>query len=184
MSLMASIKISLGTKIPNFQLSDPNGQMYSSDSLFGEKGLLVVFTCNHCPYANAVWPRLVAIAKDAKQEKIATVAINPNINPDYPDDAPEKMIDKINDLGIDFPYLADETQQVAKDFKAQCTPDVYLFNGNKELVYHGRIDDNWQEEDNVTCHELREVIKALVHGKEIERRQNPSMGCSIKWLDA
>ncbi|MDP8263956.1 MAG: thioredoxin family protein [Candidatus Aceula lacicola] len=183
MSLMASIKIPLGTKIPGFQLSDPNGQSHSSDNLFGEKGLLVVFTCNHCPYANAVWPRLISIAKDAKQEKVNSIAINPNINPAYPDDAPEKMIDKIKDFGIDFPYLVDEKQQIAKDFKAQCTPDVYLFDGNKELVYHGRIDNNWQDEDKVTCHELKEAIDSLVAGEEGERRQNPSMGCSIKWLE-
>ncbi len=183
MSLMASIKIPLGEKIPDFQLNDPKGQSHSSDGLFGENGLLVVFTCNHCPYANAVWPRIVSISKHAKESKINTVAINPNINPSYPDDAPDKMIDKINELGIDFPYLADESQKVAKDFKAQCTPDIYLFDGNKELVYHGRIDDNWQDEDKVTSHDLSEAIDALIHSEEIERRQNPSMGCSIKWLD-
>ncbi|MDD3374695.1 MAG: thioredoxin family protein [Candidatus Omnitrophica bacterium] len=183
MSLIASVKIPLGTKIPSFQLPDSAGQMHSSDDLFAEKGLLVVFTCNHCPYAQAVWPRVISIAKDSRQSKINTIAINPNINPNYPDDAPERMIDKINELGIDFPYLIDKTQQVAKDFKAQCTPDIYLFNGNKELVYHGRIDDNWKDEDKVTSHELREAIDALINGGEIERRQNPSMGCSIKWLN-
>lgn len=181
MALLESIKIPLGTKIPEFQISDPMGKAYKTPELFGERGLLVVFTCNHCPYALAVWPRVIGLANYAKGMRVGTVAINPNINPDFPDDAPPKMIEKIKELNITFPYLVDETQDVAKAFRAQCTPDIYLFNKNKELVYHGRIDDNWKDEDAVTREELKEAMNNMAAGLPIDPKQKPSMGCSIKW---
>lgn len=181
MTLMESIKMPLGMRIPEFTLKDTNGDLFSSDRAFGDKGLLVVFTCNHCPYANAVWPRLIRLARFAAGLYINTVAINSNIHPDYPDDAPEKMTQKIKDLGIDFPYLVDETQDTARAFKAQCTPDIYLFDREKQLVYHGRIDDNWQDESKVTKEELKAAITQLAHGEPVGHDQKPSMGCSIKW---
>ena len=181
MALLESIKIPLGTKIPEFQLNDPMGKTYKSSELFGERGLLVVFTCNHCPYALAVWPRVVRLANYAKGMRVGTVAINPNINPDFPDDAPPKMIEKIKELKMEFPYLVDESQATAKVFRAQCTPDIYLFNKNKELVYHGRIDDNWKDEDAVTREELKEALNNLAAGLPVDPKQKPSMGCSIKW---
>ena len=181
MVLLESIEIPLGTKMPDFELKDPHGKIFKSDRLYAGKGLLVVFTCNHCPYANAVWPRLIKLARYAKDLGINTVAINPNIHPDYPEDAPEKMLEKMVKLGIEFPYLVDETQQIAKAFKAQCTPDIYLFNKEHKLVYHGRIDNNWQDESKVTKEELKEAIVNLVNNKPISQKQYPSMGCSIKW---
>lgn len=181
MVLLESIEISLGTKMPDFELKDSHGKIFKSDRLYAEKGLLVVFTCNHCPYANAVWPRLIKLARYARDLGINTVAINPNIHPDYPEDAPEKMIEKGVKLGIEFPYLVDETQQVAKAFKAQCTPDIYLFDKEHKLVYHGRIDNNWQDESKVTKEELKEAIVNLANNKPISQKQYPSMGCSIKW---
>ena len=140
-----------------------------------------MFTCNHCPYALAVWPRVIRLAKYALGMRVGTVAINPNINPDFPDDAPPKMIEKIKELKIEFPYLVDETQGTARAFRAQCTPDIYLFNKNKELVYHGRIDDNWKDEDAVTREELKEALNNMAAGIPVEPKQKPSMGCSIKW---
>jgi hypothetical protein len=113
--------------------------------------------------------------------KVNTVAINPNINPNFPDDAPDKMILKIKELGIEFPYLVDEVQKTADAFRAQCTPDIYLFNKEKKLVYHGRIDDNWKEEDKVTREELKEAMNNMAAGRPVDLKQNPSMGCSIKW---
>ena len=181
MALLESIKIPLGTKIPSFNLNDPFGKTHSSDQLFGERGLLVVFTRNHCPYALAVWPRVIRLAQYGKGMRVNTVAINPNINPEFPDDAPDKMILKIKELGMDFPYLVDENQQVAESFRAQCTPDIYLFNKNKELVYHGRIDDNWKDEESVTREELKEAMNNMAAGRPIDPKQKPSMGCSIKW---
>ena len=181
MALLESVKIPLGTKIPSFELKDALGKAYHVDILFGERGLLIVFTCNHCPYALAVWPRVVRLAQYGKGMKVNTVAINPNINPDFPDDAPDKMILKIKELGIEFPYLVDETQKIAESFRAQCTPDIYLFNKDRALVYHGRIDDNWKEEDKVTREELKEAMNNMAAGRPIDLKQMPSMGCSIKW---
>lgn len=181
MALLESIKIPLGTPMPDFELKDPFGKSFSGSSLFGERGLLVVFTCNHCPYALAVWPRVVRLARYAKGMRVNAVAINPNINPDFPDDAPDKMVLKIKELELDFPYLVDEAQQVAEAFRAQCTPDIYLFDKNKKLVYHGRIDDNWKDEDKVTREELKEAMNNMAAGRSIDPKQNPSMGCSIKW---
>lgn len=176
-----SIDIQIGTQMPTFELKDPLGKIYNSEKLYGEKGLLVVFTCNHCPYALAVWPRLIRLSEYAKKLEIHTAAINPNINPDYPEDAPEVMKEKIKEWGIPFPYLIDETQNVAREFKAQCTPDIYLFNAKQELVYHGRIDDSWQDEKKVTREELKTAIANLASGKPIDAQQYHSIGCSIKW---
>jgi peroxiredoxin len=184
MALLESIKIALGTKMPDFELKDPFGKKYKGSDQYADKGLLVVFTCNHCPYAKAVWPRLIRLARHARDLQINTLAINPNINPDYPDDSPENMKKKIKGWGIDFPYLIDETQQTAKNFQAQCTPDIYLFNSQQKLVYHGRIDDNWQDEGKVTRQELKETIDNLAHGRPISKDQRPSLGCSIKWVDS
>ena len=146
MSLLESILIPLGTKMPAFELSDPHGKMFKGEDLYGQKGLLLGFSCNHCPYAIAVWPRFIRLAAFAEPLGIGTAMVNPNINPDYPKDAPDQMIEKIKEWGISFPYLVDDGQDVARQFKAQCTPDIYLFNNERELVYHGRIDDNWKDE--------------------------------------
>jgi peroxiredoxin len=183
MGLVESIKIELGTKMPEFKLSDPNGKTFQGKELYGEKGLLVAFTCNHCPYALAIWPRLIELAQDAARVGIATVGINPNIHPEYPDDAPPKMIEKMKEWGIPFPYLVDETQDTARAFKAQCTPDLYLFDAEQKLVYHGRLDDNWKEPEKVKQQELRGAIDQLACGNPISPDQKNSMGCSIKWRE-
>jgi len=182
MVLLESITIPLGTKMVDFEIKDPKGKSYRGSKQFNERGLLVAFTCNHCPYAIAVWPRLVKLAQYARNLKINTIAINPNINADYPEDAPERMMEKIKEWGIDFPYLVDETQEVAKTFKAQCTPDIYLFNKDNELVYHGRVDDNWQNESSVGEHEMANALRLLSKGEKPGENQNPSIGCSIKWV--
>ena len=181
MTLVESADLPIGTEMPKFFLPDPFGDIHAGENLAGEKGLLVVFNCNHCPYANAQWPRLVGLARDARRLGINTVAINANIHPDYPEDAPEKMKEKIKELGIDFPYLIDESQDVARAFKAQCTPDPYLFDAKGQLVYHGRLDDNWQDENSVTRQELREAVEKLASCLPVAEEQHPSMGCSIKW---
>ena len=181
MALLESILIPLGTTMPKFEIKDPSGKGYKSDDLFGERGLLVAFTCNHCPYALAVWPRLINLVRYAKGMRINAVAINPNIHPSYPEDAPDKMIEKIKEWNIDFPYLVDETQDVARAFKAQCTPDIFLFGKDHKLVYHGRIDDNWQDESKVTREELKEALNNHATGQPISVDQKPCMGCSIKW---
>ncbi len=181
MALVESLKLPLGTKMPTFELPDPYGETFFGYQLTGRKGLLVVFTCNHCPYAQAIWPRFIKLAKYAKEMDVNTVAINPNIHPDYPEDAPEKMKNNIEAWHLQFPYLVDETQEIAKVFQAQCTPDLYLFDALHKLVYHGRLDDNWKEESKVKQHDLKEAIEHLNDKKPISSNQVPSMGCSIKW---
>ena len=146
MARLESIDIPLGTKMPKFILRDPDGVIQVSDYAFGKKGLLIIFTCNHCPYAKAVWPRVIRLGAYAQKNGVNVLGINPNINPQYPDDAPAAMQNKIKEWGIPFPYLIDDTQKTAREFKAQCTPDIYLFNAAQKLVYHGRVDDNWQDE--------------------------------------
>lgn len=184
MALVESIAIALGTKMPEFELKDPNGKKFKGDQLFGKKGLLVAFTCNHCPYALAIWPRLIRLAEYAALKDVNTVGINPNIHPDYPEDAPPRMKEKIKEWRIPFPYLVDETQNVARSFQAQCTPDLYLFDSAHQLIYHGRLDDNWKEEKQVKQHELKDAIDQLVSNQVIDGKQFPSMGCSIKWRES
>ena len=184
MALLESVLIPLGTKMPGFTLKDPEGKSYKSDDLYPKekgRGLLVGFMCNHCPYAQAVWPRFIRLANYAKGMYINTIAVNPNIHPDFPEDSPSEMKKKIKEWGISFPYLLDETQDVARAFKAQCTPDIYLFDKDHKLVYHGRIDDNWQDEGKVTKEELKEALNDHASGRGISKIQKPAMGCSIKW---
>jgi len=183
MSLVESKEIPLGEKLPKFILKDPYNKEVEISKEMGESGLLVVITCNHCPYAIAVWNRVKEIANFAKKLGINTVAVNPNIHPNYPEDSPAKMREKIEDEGLEFPYLVDETQEFAKALQAQCTPDIYLFDKDAKLYYHGRIDDNWQDESKVKKEELKDALMLLFTGKEPPKKQYPSMGCSIKWLD-
>jgi len=180
---LTSTQIKLGTAMPDFILRDADGESYHSQNLYGEKGLLVIFTCNHCPYAKAVWSRIIDIAEKATQLGVNTVAINPNINPNYPEDSPEEMKKFIQKNDLKFPYLQDSSQETAKAFRAQCTPDIYLMDRDKNLFYHGRIDDNWQEPEKVKKHELLGAINNLVNGFPSQEKQEPSVGCSIKWRD-
>ena len=178
-----SIKLATGMVMPAFNLPDPEGKTYSHRDISGKNGTLIVFTCNHCPYALAVWPRIIEIASSFKPAGVETVAINPNIHPNYPADAPEKMAEKIREWGLPFPYLVDESQNTAKSYQAQCTPDIYLFDGEQKLVYHGRIDDNWKEPEKVTRNELTDAIKNMLDGKPPLVEQYPTLGCSIKWRE-
>lgn len=178
-----SLDIPLGTQMPAFKLTDPFGNTVDSASFNGAKGILVGFLCNHCPYAQAVWPRYIRYGKFALEHGIAVVAINPNIHPSYPDDAPSEMAKKVTEWGIPFPYLIDETQDVARAFKAQCTPDIYLFDAGHRLVYHGRIDNNWKDETQVTQYDLKNALDHLLNGTPLPQPQYPSIGCSIKWRE-
>ncbi|MEN3044290.1 MAG: thioredoxin family protein [Candidatus Hydrothermales bacterium] len=178
-----SIYIPIGTKMPDFELKDPFGKVYSTKDHMGKIGLLIVFTCNHCPYAKAVWPRLLRLAGEISKIGINTFAINPNSkNSDYPEDSVSEMKNKINEWKINIPYLVDETQEISKMYKAQCTPDFYLLDREMKLYYHGRLDDNWKDENLVTREELKEACLSLFRGEEPPKIQYPSIGCSIKWI--
>jgi peroxiredoxin len=183
MALVASIHVDQGWQLPDLTAQDLAGNSRHLRDFMGEKGLLVVFTCNHCPYAIAVWPRLMRHAATLRAQGIATIAINPNIHPDFPQDSIPAMQEKVEEWGIDFPYLADESQEVARSFQAQCTPDLYLFNADQALYYHGRIDDYWKDEAKVSKQELLPAAEQMLAGKTAPQVQHPTIGCSIKWLD-
>ena len=176
MPLAAAIKIPMGTLMPSFQLSDPDRKEYRSSRLAGPKGLLVIFVSDHCPYTDAAWPRLVRHANYAKDLKIRTVAINVHR---AQGDGIKGMKKKIKELTITFPYLFDKTQKVAQNFQAQCTPEIFLYDQDLKLAYHGRIDDNWEDEAKVAVPNLKNALDAVAAGKPAERRQISSMGSSI-----
>lgn len=183
MVLLESVNISPNTIMPSFNLSDPWEKVYSLDDVMGEKGLIIYFTCNHCPYAIGIWDRSIKLATKFKSQGVNTIAINPNIHPNYPDDSVDAMKTKIEKESIPFPYLVDNTQQTAKSYNAQCTPDIYVLRPDKTLFYHGRLDDNWQNEAAVSSHDLDNALTKLVNNNDIDFTQFPSMGCSIKWLE-
>ncbi len=183
MALVASIHVEPGWLLPDVDLKDVDGREVKLVDQMGQNGLLVAFTCNHCPYALAVWPRLIRHAAVFRQKGVNTVAVNPNIHPDYPEDSIPEMKDKITEWGIGFPYLTDEAQQVTRIFDAQCTPDIYLFDKDGQLYYHGRMDDYWKDEAKVTQEELIPAVEAMLAGQPAPQPQHPTIGCSIKWLN-
>lgn len=182
MVLLESLKLKLGTPVFDFNLKGIDDKMHSPADFKNAKVLIVAFICNHCPYAQAVWPRLVELQKKYQDRQVQFIGINPNVdNPDYPDEVFDKMPEYARRFKMNFPYLADPTQEVAKNYKAQCTPDIYVYDQHRQLAYHGRVDDNWKEPLKVTKHELDEAIDSLLNGNELSSDQHPSIGCSIKW---
>ena len=164
-------------------MPDTTGREISLADFKDKKGLLVAFTCNHCPYAKAAWPLLVDLYRQFSSD-VEFVGICSSDAKAYPEDSLEEMKKKKGEWGILFPYLHDETQEVARTYKAQCTPDLYLFkndDGVFKLFYHGRINDNWQNPEQVKEKNLEDALKGLLNDESPPENQPPSMGCSIKW---
>ena len=147
----------------------------------GENGTLIMFICNHCPYVKAVIKEIVSDCKELEKEGIKSLAVMSNDTVNYPDDSFDKMIEFSKENGFGFPYLIDETQEIAKAYSAVCTPDIFLYNNERKLEYRGRLDDNWQNPNQVEREELKMAIEATLNGKGINFEQIPSMGCNIKW---
>jgi len=175
--------LSLGTAAPPFSLRDVvSGQTYSLESFADKPALLVMFICRHCPYVVHVEQELAKIGLDYRDTSLGIIAISSNDPVGYPDDAPPKLKEMALRLNFTFPFCHDETQEVAKAYRAACTPDFYLFDHDRRLVYRGQLDDSRPGNNKpVTGHDLRSAIQAALIGKSIDSNQRPSIGCSIKW---
>lgn len=179
----ASTMLPLGTSLPSFELGDVvTGTLYTDKNVTGEKATLVMFICNHCPFVKHVVGEIGRVANDYIPKGIGVVAINSNDVTNYPQDAPPQMLKLARSKGWKFPFLYDEAQDVAKSFKAACTPDFFLFDGENRLVYRGQLDDSRPVTGvPVTGRDLRAAIDALLEGKPVSTDQKPSIGCNIKW---
>ena len=178
-----SAMLPLGTTAPPFSLPDVvSGKTYSHDSFIGKDALLVMFICRHCPYVKHVEHEISRIGKDYQDKNLGIIAISSNDPVYYPDDAPERLKEMAKRLDFRFPFCFDETQDVAKAYKAACTPDFYLFDAQRRLVYRGQLDDSRPSNNKpVTGRELRAAIDAVLADKSVDHNQKPSIGCSIKW---
>lgn len=181
MALLYSQSIPFGNPAPSFSLPGIDGKTYSLASFASAKALVVIFMCNHCPYVQACWERLIALQQEFGARGVQFVGINANDEAQYPEDSFENMKKYAGERGHNFPYLRDATQEIAKAYGAVCTPDIFVYDERRGLAYHGRIDDNWKEPEKVTRRELAEALEAVLKGKKPDVNQNPSMGCSIKW---
>ncbi len=179
--LLESNPVELNSTIRDFHLKGIDEKYYSLKDFQDYKILVIIFMCNHCPYVKAVMSRLVDIQRKYMKEGIRLIGINPNDTESYPEDSFDNMKVFAKEYSINFPYLIDETQEVAEKYDAVCTPDIYIYDEARKLKYRGRIDDNWKDETQVTTKDLETAIKLLIEGKEIQIEQKPSMGCSIKW---
>lgn len=175
--------LELQTEAPEFSLTDVvTGETVSLQDFEGKDGLLVIFMCNHCPYVKNIKSALVDFANDYQPKGLGIVAISSNDVANYPDDRPEKMKEDARTFGYPFPYLYDESQEVAKSYKAACTPDFFLFDEDFRLVYRGQFDDSRPGNDSrVTGKDLREATDKMLEDGEVVKDQVPSMGCNIKW---
>ena len=183
MSLTESNMLDLGTEAPFFEL--PNvvkGNSESLDELVGNAGTVIMFWCNHCPYVIHVTDQVLTIAQEYQEKGIAFIAISSNNVEKYPHDSPEKMAALARELDYPFPYLYDETQNVAKDYDAACTPDFYLFDGDQKLVYRGQLDGSRPGNDApLSGIDLRNALDSLLNCRPVDQMQRPSAGCNIKW---
>ncbi len=177
-----STMLDLGTPAPSFALPDTDGRTVSLDDAKGATALLVMFICNHCPFVKHVRPALAALAEEYAPRGVAVVAINANDAERYPDDSPEAMAREKAAARYTFPYLYDATQEVAKAYRAACTPDFFLFGADHRLVYRGRLDES---RPNIglpfTGRDLRAALDAVLEGRAVAQEQVPSIGCGIKW---
>lgn len=177
-----STMLPLGTKLPEFNLADADGQVFTSGDLLEGKGLLVAFWCNHCPYVKHLKTAFSTLARQVSKRGLGVVAINANDATQYSDDGVAGMKQDIETYDYVFPYLVDQSQAVARSFGAVCTPEFYLFDGDGLLQYRGRFDASTPRNDqDITADDITRAIDAVVAGKPVAGAQYPSVGCSIKW---
>ncbi|RRQ47400.1 thioredoxin family protein [Chryseobacterium sp. SC28] len=184
MSNTPSNMLALGTKAPDFSLPNPakNNEIQSLDSLKGKKGTLIVFMCNHCPFVLHIIDKLEELYEDYRSQGIEFIGINANDADQYPADSPEKMVEFVQEKNINFPYLFDESQDVAKAYDAACTPDFYFFDDDLKLIYRGQMDDSRPgNQKEITGEDLIIAFENHLAGQAQEDLQRPSLGCNIKW---
>lgn len=183
MAAIQSNMLELGTKAPNFELLNVSTKKTNSlDELKSENATVIMFICNHCPFVKHIGIGLSQLGKDYLKKGVRIIAISSNDIINYPQDSPEKMIEFLEEYDINFSYLYDETQEVAKAYKAACTPDFYVFDKNMELAYRGQFDDSRPSNDlPVTGKDIRNAIDTLLNGEKVNENQIPSIGCNIKW---
>ncbi len=182
MALTPSTMLPLGTSAPDFTLPDVSGKTVSLANVRNAPALVVMFICNHCPYVKHLRSALAAFGKEYQAKGVSIVAISSNDAAGYPDDAPAKMVTEARDAGYTFPYLYDESQQVAQAYQAACTPDFYVFDREGKLKYRGQFDDSRPGNGTpVTGDDLKRAVDAVLAGKEPTATQKPSIGCNIKW---
>lgn len=182
MARTPSTMLPLGTSAPEFSLPDTSGNHVSLADFAGAPALLVMFVCNHCPYVKHVAPKLAELVKEYQDRGVAVVGINSNDVDNYPDDSPEKMREEVAQRGYTFPYLYDETQEVAKAYRAACTPDFFLFDRERRLAYRGQMDGSRPGNDVPPSGEdLRAALDAVLAARPPAAEQRPSLGCNIKW---
>lgn len=183
MARTPSNMLPLGTEAPEFNLVDSiSGKRMSLEHIKGPKGTLIIFMCNHCPFVIHILDEIERLSAEYKLKSIDTIAISSNDVANYPEDSPEKMKELAEKMDFVFPYLYDETQEVAKAYDAACTPDFYLFDDKLKLVYRGQLDNSRPGNGiPVTGEDLRAAMDNLLEGKEISKDQKPSLGCNIKW---
>ncbi len=183
MARTASTMLPLGTKAPEFQLPDVvSGETISLDRFAGKQGLVVIFLCRHCPFVKHVQGELAKLGRDYQDADLGIVAISANDAANYPDDAPEKLKEMAKDLELTFPLCYDESQETAKAYTAACTPDFFVFDRDRQLVYRGQFDDSRPGNDQpVTGKDLRSAIDAVLAQSPVSEDQKPSIGCNIKW---
>jgi peroxiredoxin len=182
MALTPSTMLFLGTPAPEFRLPDTDGKLVSLDDFSDAPALLVGFICNHCPYVKHIRHELAKLAREYQQKSVAVVGINSNDAVNYPDDRPEMMVREKAEVGYTFPYLYDETQAVARAYRAACTPDFYVFDKDRKLAYRGQFDSSRPgNQTPLTGKDLRAALDAVLAGRPVGDDQRPSMGCNIKW---
>lgn len=183
MALTASTMLALGTKAPDFQLPDVvSGEMISLATFTGKKALLVMFICQHCPFVKHIKVELARLGKDYRDKSVGIVAISANDAANYPDDAPDKLKAMALELDFTFPFCYDESQETAKAYTAACTPDFFLFDRDRLLVYRGQLDDSRPSNSiPVSGQDLRSAIDSVLADRSVSEQQKPSIGCNIKW---
>jgi peroxiredoxin len=177
----SSTKFALGSTLPRFELRNVDGSMVSSESLSGAKAYLVGFLCNHCPYVKGSEEQLIRIVRQFMPDGLKAVTINSNDATKYPEDGFEGMKQKAQAMSLPYPYLYDESQEVARMFDAACTPEFYLFDRNRTLVYHGTINDSPRDPSRVTKDYLSQAIVSVLEGRTPDPHFVHPLGCSIKW---